>query len=716
MLNEKKAYKLFGVKSIYTLCLAQLVASRGLNLRDSAEYGIGVDQVDFSEVKSLALIRNAGRNTPCSGVLVSKDTVISVAHCFNNIVDSDSLTHLSITFGSSKNSSAGLQTFNVDEFTVHPDWVNAVPYENDLVILKLDSCVSDDIATPGQMFMGKAESISSMSIYSHGLYNNTGYIETGPVKIQTKFGGYTTCVKYHPDSAVNGDVYCTKLSQRSKYCFGDSGGALVNEGDNKVIGLSSHILSNTLECSASSSVGIVAHLSNFRKFFESEGATCSDSGCTFPESCNKKPFKASNDSNISKAVAVTTTSEYSKAESSNTFVVSESTSVSSTSIYISASSTSSFSSLNISSTPTTTQTSSPSSSPSVIDLPKIEIVPSFNNEITNRTLVGDYSVVSFNYNITHKMIYTDSGFELYFNARQNRDLQFEISNGDPKNRTATILARFGLASQSFALTYVDFVKNIETISISTKALVTPMTNYRYYIKFSSCGIYLGADYTQFLFLPASKFDMTGFMANKDLFGYFDNYSTTVSTISNSLNMYYAPDPSCSGITAAVKGNSTPCEVDLLNTISLNSNKGPKYFDLNNRLSLPCTNNEFNLSFDIVSDNDFYIQLSTFPNLVSTNKTITATVGLKSGRSSLTAGVSFNDKRQVVSSGSGSSHIVVRFAKNVYSLFVNNSNPINYKDESSTFYKYINFATFSGNAVISNAQITCNYDAGCPASQ
>ncbi|OMJ19980.1 Kallikrein-14 [Smittium culicis] len=713
MLNEKKAYNFFGAKTIYTLCLAQLVASKGLNLRDSAEYGVGIDQVDFSDIKPLALIRNAGRNTPCSGVLVSKDTVVSVAHCFDNVVDSDSLSHLSVTFGNSLKSSAGSTIFNVDKFTVHPYWANAVSYENDLVILKLDSCVSDDIATPAQIYMGKTDSISNMAIYSHGLYNNTGYTETGPVKIQTKFGGYTTCIKHHPDSATNGDVYCTKLSQRSKYCFGDSGGALVNGGDSKIIGLSSHILSSTLECSASSSVGVITHLSNFRNFFESVGAKCSDSGCIFPESCDRQPIIVSKKPKISDAE--TTSSKYSEVESVNSLSV-EYTSVTSKSEILSTSSKSSLSSLNSSSTPTTSQTPSPSSSSNIEDHPKIEIVSSFNNEIINRTLAGDYNVVSFNYNTTHKMIYTESGFELYFNARQNRDLQFEISNGDPKNRTATILARFGLASQSFSLTYVDFVQNIETISISTKALVTPMINYKYYIKFSSCGIYLGADYTQFLFLPASKFDMAGFMAFKSLFGYFDNYSTTVSTISNSLNMYYAPDPSCSGITAAVKGSSTPCEVDLLNTISLDSNNGPKHFDANNRLSLPCTNNEFNLSFDIDSENDFYIQLSTYPNLVTTNKTITATVGLKSGRSSLTAGVSLIDKRQVVSSGSGSSHIVVRFAKNVYSLFVNNSNPINYKDESSTQYKYINFATFSGNAVIRNAQITCSYDEGCPTSQ
>ncbi|OLY84566.1 Granzyme M [Smittium mucronatum] len=670
----------FGLLLWYILTLS--VSSQKLSefsIRQDVDFGSGISTVQNSDITYSVLITNEYLNTPCSGVLVSKDTVLSAAHCLVVPQGEESFSKIKIIIGNSSNLTDYQNSFGVKSISLHPGWINVAPFENDLAILSLDGCVDDDLATPGKIHLGDLDPSGEMYQYSHGLYGSNGYIESGLVKIKTVFGGSNTCVISHHDSVINGNLLCTKVNPNSKFCFGDSGGALVRSNDSSILGISSQLLSNSYPCTSTSSVGVYIHLGNFVEFFKSQGAVCTSSECQFLDSCDE--FSSNSESSFFNT---------SSGSTQTVGIVSTLTQFSMT---------------------TNAQISPTSVNQDVNSLQSISIDHRYDFTINNRSLNGDYNSVQFNYNITHQLICIENGFELHFNARQSRDLQFEISNGNLGNRSASILARFGLSTMTFSLTFVDFEKNIETISIGTQAKVSPMTNYNLYVKFDTCGVYIGADSTQIVFLPADKFDISGFISNNNLVGYFDTYTTSISTISNSLNIFCKSDLQCSGNIVDISSNS-PCKVDLISGLSFDLGESFKQFTSSTRIPIPCRKNSFSLTFDVISSNDFYIQVSPVSNLSSTNKTVTFQLGIQSGRNSVNAISTSVTKRSILGNGDGISHVILTYNNSVITAVIDNNTPIVYNDPANSTFSYINFAPFTGTATMSNIILKCTDSDSC----
>lgn len=80
----------------------------------------------------------------CSGTLVAEQVVLTAAHCVQDRVATDLRVHFGVT------ADDGVRV-RVIASAIHPDFVPAPAYDNDLAMLLLEAPVGSDVATPARL-------------------------------------------------------------------------------------------------------------------------------------------------------------------------------------------------------------------------------------------------------------------------------------------------------------------------------------------------------------------------------------------------------------------------------------------------------------------------------------------------------------------------------------------------------------------------------------
>ncbi|KAF5284203.1 hypothetical protein FQR65_LT00203 [Abscondita terminalis] len=201
-------------------------------------YGSDTQEGEFPWHVALYYAKGIDLKYICGGSLISKDYVITVAHCVTRRrsdvpLNNDNLTVYLGKHYLKKFSSVGVQDREVSRIIIHPKY-DPLTYSNDLGLLKLDTGAEvTDYVRPVCLWSG-ANDLSAI-VNELGTVVGWGFDETGTVTetlMQAKMPvvSYETCIYSFPDfysrfSSQN--TYCAGFRNGTSVCNGDSGGGMV---------------------------------------------------------------------------------------------------------------------------------------------------------------------------------------------------------------------------------------------------------------------------------------------------------------------------------------------------------------------------------------------------------------------------------------------------------------------------------------------------------
>ncbi|XP_076472663.1 chymotrypsin-1-like [Babylonia areolata] len=168
----------------------------------------------------------------CPGVLYDESTVITVAHCYDNVVTG----YLTARCG-------GPQHRAIEEIILHPNFteVDFLPF-NDVALLKLAEPF--DMSDYCQMAILPDDDIDDDDLLQDYVYvigRNTGWLGYGqPVEVALMIQPDGVCSSYSLDYDADTQMCLLSPSNYEAVCFGD-GGSPAMLADNTIVGLVSWV-------------------------------------------------------------------------------------------------------------------------------------------------------------------------------------------------------------------------------------------------------------------------------------------------------------------------------------------------------------------------------------------------------------------------------------------------------------------------------------------
>ncbi|XP_026134550.1 complement factor D [Carassius auratus] len=202
----------------------------------------------------------------CGGFLISRQWVMSAAHCFQDGRTSD----VKVVLGahSLSNAEGTKQTFKATAVYNHPDF-QISNYDNDIALLKLDKPITESNAVKPVKFQREGgsdpEEDADVKTVGWGSLNNLG---GRPDKLQE-----LTIKVLERWRCGRGDYYGTKFTNNmfcaaeklKDTCDGDSGGPLLYK--DLVVGITSN---GGKKCGSSKKPGLYTIISHYTKWIDSK--------------------------------------------------------------------------------------------------------------------------------------------------------------------------------------------------------------------------------------------------------------------------------------------------------------------------------------------------------------------------------------------------------------------------------------------------------------
>ncbi|PVU87205.1 hypothetical protein BB559_006152 [Furculomyces boomerangus] len=249
----------YGVKASKIANTKQLSENtKRISKRGSSDRILNGNEVEFSEYSSAAsLLTLLYNGISCTGTFISKDVVLTAAHCVYNTTTGPLSPEEVFVSGGTKSILQNITyIYKVQKVLVHSDY-NSSTFNNDIALLFLTNSTSDP-------------SISFAKIYNIPVTDETPVEAAGWGDTAKDGSGGTSqvlmAVPIHISSSDdcndsndfwksnNGPTICMMVQNEQDTCPGDSGGPLYFTGDSSkpIVGITSFevlsVDSSTIEC------------------------------------------------------------------------------------------------------------------------------------------------------------------------------------------------------------------------------------------------------------------------------------------------------------------------------------------------------------------------------------------------------------------------------------------------------------------------------------
>ncbi|XP_071054049.1 chymotrypsin-1-like [Onthophagus taurus] len=185
---------------------------------------------DVGEFPYIVSLRSRSNNHNCGASILSKNFVLTAAHC----VQGHTPSTLSIQYGVVEISADTTNSIQVESLVYHDNYAPADGYRNDIAVLKLSSDLplSDTVK---QITLPKLEQNfegwSSAILVGWGLPQTGGSVMTHLQKVEILLFPQEQCKAAHGTKVDDINHVCAGLPEGGKgQCNGDSGGPLTVDG------------------------------------------------------------------------------------------------------------------------------------------------------------------------------------------------------------------------------------------------------------------------------------------------------------------------------------------------------------------------------------------------------------------------------------------------------------------------------------------------------
>ncbi|XP_044743793.1 trypsin-7-like [Chrysoperla carnea] len=217
---------------------------------------VGGEDADLGDVASIVSLRTSRGSHSCGGVLISKDYVLTAAHCAVSIPASIQFGVVTIDPKAKDGS-----VINISSKIIHEKYVTATS-GNDIALLKLaEPAVFGKYAQPAVL----PDQDEPAPAGSNVLLAGWGYNETGGIlpkrlqKVNITIVDINECKKIHSYTVHDSNVCAGVPGGWKGQCNGDSGGPLTLNG--KIVGLVSWSMK---PCTTPPFPGVFTRVASFR--------------------------------------------------------------------------------------------------------------------------------------------------------------------------------------------------------------------------------------------------------------------------------------------------------------------------------------------------------------------------------------------------------------------------------------------------------------------
>lgn len=202
--------------------------------------GVKVNSNDFLAKKVVMLMAKKGDSASiCTGTPISKDVILTAAHCVNGIEKKDIAVvfHTDVTCESGFNSDK--QVVVIQDYIAHSGFSGKSDATNDLALVKLPAPIPSDYEIT-EIFDGKSKlSADQVTLTGYGVTDESG---DGAMFLRTT-------VKSFKEDMVVAERKITIEQKSNGVCSGDSGGPVLVKVDGKlkIAGVNSTVRGSTKE-------------------------------------------------------------------------------------------------------------------------------------------------------------------------------------------------------------------------------------------------------------------------------------------------------------------------------------------------------------------------------------------------------------------------------------------------------------------------------------
>lgn len=216
-----------------------LVIGQSFKLEPRILNGFSSQDGQFPYFATLAIQINNTLAKICGGTLISKQFILTAAHCITEA------EKVAIHLGSTKMQKideAGRQVFNVfpRSFHIHQDYYEDFRV-NDIALIRLPHSIvfTNTIKAVNLPQNCDVRGFDIIAIGNGETRNNivAPTLQYAPMTIISR----DECEKIYPPTVYSEQMICATSDEARSFCYGDSGGPLIRDEDNALIGVASFI-------------------------------------------------------------------------------------------------------------------------------------------------------------------------------------------------------------------------------------------------------------------------------------------------------------------------------------------------------------------------------------------------------------------------------------------------------------------------------------------
>jgi MYXO-CTERM domain-containing protein len=174
---------------------------------------VGGAQTTTTQFPTVVGLQAGAGNWFCTGVLIDKDWVLTVASCF------DGITTAEIKLDDNTIADGGGTTIAVAEIHKHPSFnINSTTWIHDVAMLKLSQSVTD--RTPSPLRRDAVPIGSSLTQVGFGVNSNSG---GGGGVLRSLNTTTLDCAQANDSGITNANLLCFDADDGTSSCYGDGG-------------------------------------------------------------------------------------------------------------------------------------------------------------------------------------------------------------------------------------------------------------------------------------------------------------------------------------------------------------------------------------------------------------------------------------------------------------------------------------------------------------
>ncbi|PVU86190.1 hypothetical protein BB559_006613 [Furculomyces boomerangus] len=236
----------YGVKASKIANTKQLSENtKRISKRGSSDRILNGNEVEFSEYSSAAsLLSLLDNGTSCTGTFISKDVVLTAAHCVYNTTTGPLSPGDVLVSGGTKSILQNITyIYKVEKVLVHSDY-NSSKFSNDIALLFLTNSTSDPSISFAKIYNIPVS--DETPVEAAGWGSTTKDSSSGPSQVLMAVPIHISSSEDCKEGNVlwesnNGPTICMMVQNEQDTCPGDSGGPLYFTGDSSkpIVGITS---------------------------------------------------------------------------------------------------------------------------------------------------------------------------------------------------------------------------------------------------------------------------------------------------------------------------------------------------------------------------------------------------------------------------------------------------------------------------------------------